>query len=300
MLPFLYPDPATRDALLANPQTAPIPELHRELFAFAETFVRGSWKATPDGLQRLRAAGLPEAEIVRWATFGSTQSWFTMSADGGGVPLDGDATTGPAVGRTRESYEATREGLLAAPDEAADASAVPGSGVAWVETDEANEAYGEAARQAEARYGGVPNLLRAVSLVPDFYRRHLLALELLEAPQSASLSPRQHARVRALVSQLNRSPYGEVTSAALLSREGGPGSGAAESPADRAVLGLATKLARNAYKVTEKDAIGLREAGLDDEAYVDVLNTVAIQTSLERLANVLGVQPDSFPLLPRP
>jgi hypothetical protein len=39
--------------------------------------------------------------------------------------------------------------------------------------------------------------------------------------------------------------------------------------------------------------------GLDDEAYVDILNTVSIQTSLDRLANALGVEPDPVPLLPR-
>jgi alkylhydroperoxidase family enzyme len=70
-------------------------------------------------------------------------------------------------------------------------------------------------------------------------------------------------------------------------------------PMDRAVLTLATKLARSAYKVTEKDAISLREVGLDDEAYVDILNTVSIQTSLDRLTNTLGVRPDPVPLLPR-
>ena len=69
------------------------------------------------------------------------------------------------------------------------------------------------------------------------------------------------------------------------------------SPTDRVVLALATKFARNTYKVTEKDAISLREAGLDDEAYVDILNTVSIQTSLDRLANVLEVRPDAKPLL---
>ena len=69
------------------------------------------------------------------------------------------------------------------------------------------------------------------------------------------------------------------------------------SPTDRVVLALATKFARNTYKVTEKDAISLRETGLDDEAYVDILNTVSIQTSLDRLANVLGVRPDAKPLL---
>jgi len=41
----------------------------------------------------------------------------------------------------------------------------------------------------------------------------------------------------------------------------------------------------------------LGEVGPDDEAYVDILNTVSIQTSLDRLANALGVRPDPVPLL---
>jgi alkylhydroperoxidase family enzyme len=57
-------------------------------------------------------------------------------------------------------------------------------------------------------------------------------------------------------------------------------------------------MARNHYKVTEKDAQSFREAGLDDEAYVDVLNTASIQTSLDRLANALGARPDPRPVLP--
>ena len=65
------------------------------------------------------------------------------------------------------------------------------------------------------------------------------------------------------------------------------------------ILDFGTKVARNAYKVTEDDAQQFRDVGLDDEAYVDVLNTVAIQTSCDRLANSLGVRPDPQPLLPR-
>jgi uncharacterized peroxidase-related enzyme len=134
-----------------------------------------------------------------------------------------------------------------------------------------------------------------------------MALELLEAPQSDSLSPRHHAMVRVLVSHLGRSRYSEPTSRALLLRVGGGEElvdrlcqetlDADWNPIDRAVLSLASKFARNTYKVTEKDAIGLREAGLDDEAYVDILNTVSIQTSLDRLTNALGVQPDPVPLI---
>ena len=318
MLPLLYPDQATREALIADPATAPIPLLHRELFRFAEKFVRGSWTAKGSDLERLRSVGLSDRDIVLWATLGSTQSWFTMSADGGGVALDSDELFGPGVGHTRDTYEERRAGLLAADSDfqaqsyASDANGAgrneaDGDDIAWVERNESGDEYNETARWAETRYGCVPNLLRAVSLAPEFYGRHRMALELLEAPRSAFLSPRQHAMVRLLVSHLTRSRYSEPTTTALLSRVGcepdlanrlrAEPLGSDWSPADRAVLNLATKFARNTYKVTEKDAISLREVGLDDEAYVDILNTVSIQTSLDRLANVLGVRPDPVPLL---
>ena len=306
MLLHIYPEADTREKLLADPETAPIPEVHKAVFRFAKRFVRASWAMGPADLQALRDAGLSEADLVNWATLGSTQSWFTMSADGGGIPLDAGMLTGPVVGKSRELYEASAEGLLAPALGVAARTAEPSAdALAWVDTDESDPGYRAAAARAAARYGFVPNLLRAVSLQPRYYRRHELALELLEAPQSKGLSPRHHAMVRAIVSQLNRSQYGQVTSRALLERHGEAGLWQRLAqhpdpdwdPQDRVVLDFATKIARNAYKVTEKDAQSFREAGLDDEAYVDVLNTTSIQVSLERLAHALGVRPDAAPTL---
>jgi uncharacterized peroxidase-related enzyme len=213
------------------------------------------------------------------------------------------------VGRLREHYEATPEGQLA-PALHGDVARRPSAdGVAWVRIDESDPEYLEAAEWAEPRYGFVPNLLRAVSLEPNYYRRHCLALELLEKPQSERLSVRHHALVRALVSRLTRSAYGQVSTRALLERvTGDPGLWqrlASEYPGptwdseDRVVLDFATKVARNAYKITEKDAGSFRDADLGDEAYVDVLNTASIQISLDRLTNCLGVRPDEEPMLPR-
>ena len=51
-------------------------------------------------------------------------------------------------------------------------------------------------------------------------------------------------------------------------------------------------------QVTDKDALRLREVGLGDAAYVEVVNVVAIQSSIERGANCLGVVPDGQPPLP--
>ena len=309
MLLPLYPDPAVRQQILEDAQSAPIPDIQKEMFRFAERFVRNSWEMGPDDLARLREAGLSEADVVSWATLGSTQSWFTMSADGGGIPLEGDAAVGPGVGLTRERYEATAEGLLApAIGEPVTAPTAPRSEVAWVGMDLESEGYREAARWAEDRYGFVPNLLRAASLQPGYYRRHLLALELLERPQSEPLSGTHHAMVRALVSQITRCTYSQPTARALLARECGDGAwdriAAGEAVTDgdaqeRVVLDFAAKVARNAYKVTEKDAQGFRDVGLDDAAYVDVLNTTSIQVALDRMANALGVRPDGRPILPR-
>lgn len=66
---------------------------------------------------------------------------------------------------------------------------------------------------------------------------------------------------------------------------------------DQAVLNFAAKMTRNAYKVYEADAGSFHAAGLSDEAYVEVVETVSIQTSLDRLTNALGVAPDAQPVL---
>ena len=117
------------------------------------------------------------------------------------------------------------------------------------------------------------------------------------------------AMVRALVSSLNRCNYSRETTRFFLEKgsndldlyERITNDYTKESwePTERVILDFATKLTRNAYKVTEKDAELFREVGLDDEAYVDVLNTTSIQMSLDRLSNSLGVIPDSEPIVPK-
>lgn len=309
-MPLLYSSEEIASKIVSDYETAPIPELHKLLFRWVEKFTRRSWEMTPGDLDRLRESGLTDRDIVDWAQLASVQSWFTICADGGGVALDSFEEAGVAVGRRRKTYHDSREGLLSAPLGAKLVDRVPAEeATAWVDTDESSAAYQRAASWATRRYGFVPNLLRALSLVPVPYDRHCFGLELLERPQSETLTPRQHAMVRTLVSALNRCGYNAITARALLlvvsgdrelvDRVSGDYSLHEWTPQDRAVLDFALKATRNAYKVVAADAQSFRNVGLDDEAYVDVLNTVAIQTSLDRLANVLGVRVDEQPLLPR-
>ena len=58
------------------------------------------------------------------------------------------------------------------------------------------------------------------------------------------------------------------------------------------VLRFVDKVVLHAYKITAKDSESFHAFGLDDETYVDVLNTVSIQSSMDRLANALGVAPE--------
>ena len=288
-----------------DPQNAAIPELHKAAFRFAEDFVQRSANATDADINRLRALGLDDRDIVDWALIATLQIWWVMSADGGGIPLEGDAVTGPVLNHDREYYESFDEGLTAQTSRVARST---DNGIAWVDTDLDDPGYLDIAAWCEERYGFVPNIIRASSLVPDIYPRQQLALELLEAPQSPRLSARLHTMVRALVSQINGASYWQPTHDARLATMGVDSASArsteslaavASNEAERAVLALAEKFARSAYKVTAADSESIRAAGLDDEAYVDVLNTTSIQASLDRLANTLGVAGDGDPIMLR-
>lgn len=308
MLPLVYSDAALAKQIVEDPSTADIPELHKAMYAWVEKFTRRSWTMGPDDTQALRDAGATDEDIAAWVFAASGQTWWVMMGDGGGVALEGGAPVGLVVGHERAWYTKAPEGLLGA------ASATDGAqsdttcdGNAWIETNEDTPEYRDAAAWAEERYGFVPNLFAAVSLAPSAFRRHRSALELLERPQSESLSERQHALVRAQTSELNRCAYSAVTTraylegmedgAALYEKVTGPWDAEAWNEADRVVLEFAAKTACSTYKITEKDAQAFRDCGLDDAAYVDVLNTVAIQTSLDRITNSLGVVPDEKPML---
>lgn len=104
--------------------------------------------------------------------------------------------------------------------------------------------------------------------------------------------------VRRLVNRLNQGSYFDATTLALMSQHAGSLDASEHDDGDRVVLAFAEKLVRNAYKVTAREAQQFRDNGLDDAAYIDVLNTVSIQTSLDRVANSLGVKADSGLLLP--
>jgi uncharacterized peroxidase-related enzyme len=69
-------------------------------------------------------------------------------------------------------------------------------------------------------------------------------------------------------------------------------SGDALDPADRAVMDLAAKVARDATSVTAEDVQPLRDAGLDDTDVVNVVLAAAARSFFTKVLDGLGVQAD--------
>lgn len=295
-------------ALATDYRNADAPEITRAMFRFIEKFVTRSWEMSPADLEAARASGAADEDVVDWAQLGALQTFFLVQADGAGVFFPDEAAI--AVGRSRESYAETPEGMTAgarcgfAPDPAP-LEAAP----CLVETACDSSEFLRAASASEARWGCVPNLIRATSAgsSPSLLPRQAMMLELLERPQSSLISPLHHALVRALVSGLDRCAYSDVTIREQLRRAGGCHDDLATARRDPdlldleelgcTVLALADKAARHAYKITAGDVEAFHRVGLDDAAYVDVLCTVAMQLGVDRIANALGVAPDPRALL---
>jgi len=319
---MIYPDPATVAAVGEDPQSADIPELHKAVFRWLEKFVNTSWEACADDLEQLRARGASDRDIAEWLNMASLQVYLVSIADAAGVPLerdleDADSALSEFSSLHRDrSYYHDRDPdapLMSASSVQRGERQAPGAGLSersstgWLSTECTGELYDTAVAAANSRYGLTPNLFAALSAGPDFYPRHQLALDLLEKPHSTNLSPSMHALARAATVAMDQCDYFVPTVSVHLQHKGDGGiqyADLAPDPApmarneqEQVVLAFAEKLVRCPYKITEKDAQGFRDVGLDDAAYVDVFNTVALQCSLDRLANVLGVTADSRPLL---
>ncbi len=66
------------------------------------------------------------------------------------------------------------------------------------------------------------------------------------------------------------------------------------SPADRALCDYATRLTRKRTDTTPADLDRLRREGLSDRAIHDAVQVVAFFNYITRVADGLGVQPETF------
>lgn len=199
MLPIVYPDLAIAKAVAEDAQTADIPELHKAIFRWVEVFVKSSWQASEDAIRELKALGATDRDLADCLQLASTQIWLTSSADASGIPIDDSAVNyaPPLLQREASFYHDQKATPADTGQGSGQHTASRSAPHGWLGTPCTGEAYELAAAGAMSRYGIVPNLFAAVSASPDFYPRQQLALDLLEQPQSNTLSGFMHALVRA-------------------------------------------------------------------------------------------------------
>ncbi len=66
------------------------------------------------------------------------------------------------------------------------------------------------------------------------------------------------------------------------------------SPVDRALCAFAAKLTHAQQEMAPADLDGLRAHGLDDQAIHDAVQVIAYFNYITRVADALGVEPETF------
>ena len=134
MLPFIYPD-TDANKILEDIQNSDIPSVHKAMFNWIKGFTLDSTNLTAADIQALRDAGVTDRDIVEWANIASTQTWFVMSADGGGIPLEGNAVVGSAIGLERDEYHCGNTETVPVTGNSEQSA---GEDCCWVETNDNN------------------------------------------------------------------------------------------------------------------------------------------------------------------
>ena len=174
--------------------------------------------------------------------------------------------------------------------------------MAFIRTIPPSEAEGpvrEMYRQAEERFGYVPNWAQAFSLRPGV-RESWAAL--LKSIQS-NLPVRSYELATLAAARALRSSYCSLAHGSVLAEKvfdaaavtaimkGVPGSPL--EPRERAMMAFAEKVVLNADRITAADVEALRSHGYQDEEIFDVAAAAAARCFFSKLLDALGIQADS-------
>jgi len=160
-----------------------------------------------------------------------------------------------------------------------------------------------------AVFGDLPNLTQAFSLRPEVYA----AWRQLNGSIKAGMDLRRYELATLAAARRLRSSYCTLAHGSVLMKNafltpdalrelmedtdadahGGAAAAAELDPVDRAVMGLADKVADDATSVTQADVDKLRALGLSDTDILDVVLTAAARCFFSTCLDALGAAPDA-------
>lgn len=171
--------------------------------------------------------------------------------------------------------------------------------IATVSEADASPAVHEMYETDRAAFGALPNLTRAFSHRPEIYA----AWRQLNGAIKAGMDLRRYelatiAAARELRSSYCMLAHGKILAAQFFSEDevraiaaGDPSAPLDET--DRAVMELATLVARDAPSITTADIDRARAVGLGDEEIFDVVCAATARCFFSTTLDALGVQPDA-------
>ena len=174
---------------------------------------------------------------------------------------------------------------------------------------EATGAVQEMYETDRAVFGDLPNLTQAFSLRPEVYA----AWRQLNGSIKAGMDLRRYELATLAAARRLRSSYCTLAHGSVLMKNafltpdalrelmedtdadahGGAAAAAELDPVDRAVMGLADKVADDATSVTQADVDKLRALGLSDTDILDVVLTAAARCFFSTCLDALGAAPDA-------
>ena len=174
--------------------------------------------------------------------------------------------------------------------------------MAFVHTVPVGEASGDVRAMYERTQGAlgyVPNYAKVFSHRPDV----MAGWSALLGSVRGHLDPRRYELVTLAAARALRSSYcslahGSVLldkfySADQLTAIAGDAGTSTLSPAERAMMAFAEKIARDATAITEADVRALREHGLTDAEVFDIAAAAAARCFFSKLLDALGAEPDA-------
>lgn len=174
--------------------------------------------------------------------------------------------------------------------------------MAFIRTVPVGEATGEVQtmyEKARASDGYVPNYLAAFSLRPRVWNRLTPLIDAI----TSTIDPRRYELVTTGVALALECSYCSLAHGKVL-RDEHLGAEQTESfardfqrsditPAEKAVVAFAQKIALRARAITQEDVDGLRGHGLTDEEIVDVASAATLRCFVSKFLDSVGAEPEA-------
>ncbi len=247
-----------------------------------------TWVTTAD-IERLRSHGLTDEHILEAVLTISWGGYLCNLSSGLGVKPHFDPPWIPASVERRTVFQDPSPRNHGEPT---------GPYIRTVDIDPASFAPFVSVRE---KWGFIPNLFRCQMLWPDLVEAELRALNLWLNTGDV-LSQRQKECIFLAISAANLNTYCVAAHCEILRALGVPEEDADQialdhhhsnlCPADKTLLDVCLKLARQPAAFGETDKAQLRELGFSEQQIIEAVVIVAVTSLINTLNTGLGVEPD--------